>query len=249
MGGLSLGIAFVAGVVSFLSPCVLPIIPGFLSYLAGSSSPADKTNNVQSGLPPAITPPSRLQIFLSSVFFVLGFSVIFAILGVLLNTLLESVAYDAQIWLSRLGGVVIIIFGLYLTKLIHIPFLDRDHKFLVKVKFHSRYATSFVFGAAFAAGWTPCVGAALGAILGLAASQPGAAFTLLMSYALGLGAPFLLIGLFAAQAGKLIGKIVAYLKYVNITFGAILIVLGILIFTQNLNRLANFELLNKILLQ
>lgn len=236
MEALSLSIAFLAGLVSFLSPCVLPIIPGFLSYLAGSSTADGGT-------------PRRLSIFVNSVFFVLGFAVVFALLGVLLNTVLERVAYDAQIWLSRAGGAIIIVFGLYLTKLIHIPFLDRTHTIAVRTTFSVRYMTSFLFGAAFAAGWTPCVGAALGAILGLAASQPGAAFSLLMAYAVGLGLPFLVIGAFATRADRVIARMAPYLSYVNAVFGVILIGLGILIFTQQLNRIANFELLNRVLLQ
>lgn len=223
---LSLAVAFAAGIVSFLSPCVLPIVPGFLAYLAGGTGET----------------PSRFRIFLSSVFFVLGFSVVFAILGVLLNTLLATVAYDAQVWLSRIGGTIIIFFGIYLLGLIRIKFLERDYKVQVKWKFSSREVTSFVFGAAFAAGWTPCVGAALGAILGLAASEPSTAFSLLMAYALGLGAPFLLVGLFAAEAGAFMNRFAAKAGYIVKTFGAILIMLGVLIFTQKLSLVANFGL-------
>ncbi len=232
---LSITVAFLAGIVSFLSPCVLPIIPGFLAYLSGSQLGTTSKRE-------------RLSIFLNSVFFVLGFSVVFAALGVLLNTVLESVAYDAQIWLARIGGIVIIFFGLYLTGLLKIGFLEREHKIKVTKKFNSRFLTSFVFGAAFAAGWTPCVGAALGAILGLAATSPGAAFPLLMTYALGLGLPFLLVGAFAAQAQTVFNKYAEQVKYVNFVFGIILIILGILIFTEKLSRLANFELLNRFLL-
>jgi len=235
VGDIGITVAFIAGLVSFLSPCVLPIIPGFLAYLAGTSLDESKNN--------------RRETFLNSVFFVLGFSVIFALLGVLLNTLLENVAYDAQTWLSRVGGVIIIFFGLYLTGVIKIGFLEREHKFAVKKKFNSRYITSFVFGSAFAAGWTPCVGAALGVILGLAATAPGSAFTLLVVYSLGLGVPFLIVGLFASSAAKFINKYGKWVKYINIGFGVILVILGILIFTENLAQLANFELLNRWLLR
>jgi len=234
---LSIGVAFVAGLISFLSPCVLPIIPGFLAYLSGTST------QTQTGA------SSRMRIFLNSVFFVLGFSVIFALLGVLLNTVLEAIAYDVQTWLARIGGAIIIFFGLYLTGLIKISFLEKTHSLRVTKKFRSQYLTSFVFGAAFAVGWTPCVGAALGAVLGLAATQPGAAFTLLLSYSIGLGVPFLVVGAFTAQADKLIARYAHTLKYVNIVFGVILIGLGILIFTQSLNLIANFELLNRFLLK
>jgi len=226
--------AFVAGLVSFLAPCVLPIIPGFLSYLAGASISESVSK--------------RKEIFINSVFFVLGFSIVFALLGVLLNTVLESVAYSAQAWLSRVGGILIIFFGIYLMGLIKIPFLEKEHKFNVKTKFKSRYLTSFIFGSAFAAGWTPCVGAVLGGILALATTAPGSAFSLLMAYALGLGVPFLIIGLFAAQSSNFINRHAQKLTYVNKAFGIILVILGILIFTQNLARIANFEFLNRWLL-
>lgn len=235
MTDLSIGIAFVAGLVSFLAPCVLPIIPGFLAYLAGSSLEKAASR--------------RKEVFLNALFFVLGFSLVFAALGVLLNTILAAVAYDIQIWLSRIGGALVIIFGLYLTGLLKIGFLERPHTFKIQTGLYSKYVTSFLFGLAFAAGWTPCVGAALGAILGLAASAPGSAFVLLLAYALGLGLPFLVIGLCAAQTSVFIEKYAKVFKYVNIVFGILLIVLGILIFTGNLSRIANFELLNRFLLK
>lgn len=226
--------AFVGGLVSFLAPCVLPIIPGFLAYLAGASTTNDGSR--------------RKEIFLNSIFFVLGFSLVFALLGVLLNTLLESVAYDVQIWLSRIGGVLVIFFGLYLAGLLKIPFLEREHKVNVKVRFKSRYITSFLFGLAFAAGWTPCVGPALGVILGLAATAPGSAFFLLLVYALGLGIPFLVVGAFTGQAAEFIQRHAKGLRYLNVVFGIILLALGVLIFTQKLALIANFEFLNTILI-
>lgn len=235
MNEVSFVIAFTAGLVSFLSPCVLPIIPGFLAYLAGAS-----LNDKEAG---------RLSIFFTSVFFVFGFAAVFAVLGVILNTILEQVAYAAQVWLARAGGTIIIIFGLYLTGLLKLPFLEREYKFRITGQFGSRYLTSFMFGAAFAAGWTPCVGAVLGGILGLAAAAPGSAFTLLFAYSLGLGIPFLLVGLFASRASSLIRRFAHFLIYINITFGIILIIIGILAFTQNLDRVANLELLNKFLLE
>ena len=98
--------------------------------------------------------------FKSSIFFVLGFSVVFSLVGVLLQTVLTSVGYSVQTWLARIGGVIIIIFGLYIMGLIKIKFLERDYSVSVKRKFKSSYLTSFVFGAAFAVGWSPCVSAA-----------------------------------------------------------------------------------------
>ncbi len=226
-------VAFIAGIVSFLAPCVLPIVPGFLAFLAGTT--------VQEGA------SKRWDIFMASVLFVAGFSLVFSLLGILLNTILTSVAYDVQLWLSRAGGLVIIFFGLYLMGLIHLSWLEREYKFSVTGK-RSKYATSFLFGVAFAAGWTPCVGAALGAILGLAASRPGLAFTLLLAYSLGLGLPFIITGLFATRAAPLITKYSSALGYVNIIFGVLLVIIGILIFTQTLALVANLPLLNGYLL-
>lgn len=106
MLNIPLVFAFIAGLISFLSPCVLPLIPGYLAYLAGSSTAEEK--------------PRQIDLFMSSVFSVLGFALVFAVMGVLLNTILKDTAYSVQMWLSRLGGLVIIIFGLFLTGLLQI---------------------------------------------------------------------------------------------------------------------------------
>jgi cytochrome c-type biogenesis protein len=226
MNILYIGTAFFAGLVSFLAPCVLPIIPGFLAYLAGSTDAESTTK--------------RRDIFVNSVFFVLGFSTVFAVLGILLQTVLQSIGPEVQTWLSRLGGIVIIFFGLYL--------LERNHQMRVKTKFKSRYLTSFVFGIAFAVGWTPCAGAVLGGILALAVSSPLSSFFLLFAYALGLGVPFLIVGLFTAQATSFIARIGDGFKYVNVAFGVILILLGILVFTNDLSLIGNFDFINNLFL-
>jgi len=191
--------------------------------------------------------PRNWRIFIASLFFVLGFSVIFSLVGVLLQSVLANVATSVQTWLGRIGGVIIILFGIYLLGLIRIPFLEQEHKLTVNRKFNSMYITSFIFGAAFAVGWTPCVGAVLGAVLSLAVTQPGTAFFLMLSYSLGLGIPFLLVGLFTNQAQRLIeksGKVITYFKYI---FGVILILLGILVFVNQLSRVANLAFATKFL--
>jgi cytochrome c-type biogenesis protein len=230
---LSLAIAFAAGVVSFLSPCILPIVPGFLAYLAGTSVAGT---------------PTRRATFLNALCFVLGFSLVFAILGILLQTALSHLAYDARIWLSRIGGVIVIGFGLYLAGVLRIPWLEREHQMRVNPSAQrNRYLTSALFGAAFAAGWTPCVGAALGAILTLAAVNAGSAFWLLMAYSLGLGMPFLLVGLFASSAQGIINRHAAGMATVAKVFGWVLVVMGILVFTQRLERIANFGFVRDLL--
>lgn len=223
MTSVPLVVAFVAGIVSFLSPCVLPLIPGYVAYLAAGATGIFR----------------RRAIFLNSVAFTAGFSVVFALLGVFLNTILEAIAYDALIWLSRAGGVIIIFFGLYLMGVVKLGFLERQWRFRVHSSGAS-YTASILFGAAFAAGWTPCVGAVLGAILGLAATAPGIAFGLLFSYALGFSIPFLLVGLFTDQATRFITRFGVWAVWIHRLFGLLLIVLGVLIFTQSLSRLAIF---------
>jgi cytochrome c-type biogenesis protein len=235
MDGLYIATAFVAGVVSFLAPCILPIIPGYLAYIAGSSDVESQTK--------------RRDIFVNSIFFVLGFSFIFALLGVLLQTTLSHVGFQVQMWLSRIGGLIIIFFGLYLTGLLDISALNRMHTPRVNRDANrSRYFTSFLFGVAFAVGWTPCVGAVLGGILALAASAPLSAFALLFSYALGLGVPFLIVGLFTAQATHFIARFGRALSYANVIFGVILVGLGILVFTQDITLIGNLDFFNSFLL-
>ena len=190
----------------------------------------------------------RWNVFLSSVFFVLGFSIVFSLVGVLLQSVLQNVSYSVQTWLGRIGGVVIILFGLYLLGLIHPSFLEKEHKLRVKRKFSSAYVTSFVFGAAFAVGWTPCVGAVLGAVLTLAVTQTASAFFLMMAYSLGLGIPFLIVGLFTNQAQSLISRYSNAIKYVDYAFGAILIMIGVLVFTNQLSRIANLQFASNILI-
>jgi cytochrome c-type biogenesis protein len=202
----------------------------------------ERENNVQT-----LPVKKDWTVFFSSVFFVLGFSLVFSIVGILLQTVLAHSSYAVQAWLGRIGGVIIILFGLFLLNLFTPKFLKKDHKVLVKRKFKSYFLTSFVFGAAFAVGWTPCVSAALGAILALATTQAGSAFFLLFSYTLGIGIPFLLVGLFTNQAQAFIDKAGKWLKYFEYIFGALLIVVGVFIFTGELSKLGDFQFLTTIL--
>jgi cytochrome c-type biogenesis protein len=188
-------------------------------------------------------PKRDWSIFLSSIFFVLGFSIVFSIVGILLQTILAHASYAVSAWLGRIGGAIIILFGLFLLGLIQPAFLMTDHKFAVKRRFNSYYLTSFVFGAAFAVGWTPCVSAALGAILALATTQATSAFLLLFAYTLGIGIPFLLVGFFTNQAQNFINKMGKWLTYFEYLFGALLIVIGIFVFTGELSKIADFQFL------
>ncbi|MEK6902006.1 MAG: cytochrome c biogenesis protein CcdA [archaeon] len=228
MADITIPLAFIAGLVSFLSPCILPLLPAFLTFIAGTS--------LQKG--GSISKDDRIKIILASFFFVLGFSAVFSILGVLLQSILEAYAYDIRNYLGYVGGAIIIFFGLMMMGLIKIDLLEREYKLKVE---KTRYAflTAFLFGAAFAVGWTPCVGAVLGAVLTLAATNPGVALPLMFAYSLGLGIPFLLAGVFISRAQGVIGWLAPHLKTINVIFGLIMVLLGILVFTGYLVVVAN----------
>jgi cytochrome c-type biogenesis protein len=263
-----------AGLASFLSPCILPILPGFISYLSGTainevknSTPIIRNSDEDVSIEnnsgkleqqrqsqrqqqsSSRVTRTRLNIFLNTVYFVLGFSLIFAILGVILNSVLSVYGVGFQHYLTTIGGIVIVVFGVYLIVSTRIRSLNFEKKLtLSKIpRFKTSYITSFVFGAVFAAGWTPCVGPILGSTFALAATHPAAAYNSLLAYSIGLGIPFLITGAFFSRATGIIKRMVKHLRYFNLVMGGILIVVGILLFTGQLILLANFPLANQII--
>jgi len=243
----SILVSALAGAASFFSPCILPIIPAFVSYLSGATlSEIQGQNQSARGASVAVKKSIRLNIFLNTIYFVLGFSLVFALLGVILNSFLANLGTTFQTTFQTVGGVVIIAFGVYLVLSTKLRVLNFEKRMTNLPRFKTTYITSFVFGAAFASGWTPCVGPILGTTLTLAATSPGVAYNSLLAYSLGLGVPFLITGAFFAQSTKVIKKMVKHLKYFNPIMGAILIILGILVLTSQLSILGNFPLANEI---
>ncbi len=241
-------ISALAGAGSFFSPCILPIIPAFVSYLSGTAiTEIQSQNQTLNSTSLAMKKSIRLNIFLNTVYFVLGFSLVFAIMGVVLNSFLANVGTGFQTTFQLIGGAVIIAFGGYLILSMKLRILNFEKRMRNLPRFKTTYLTSFVFGAAFASGWTPCVGPILGTTLTLAATSPGAAYNSLLAYSLGLGLPFLITGAFFSQSTKIIRKMVKHLKYFNPLMGAILILLGILVFTNQLSIIGNFPLANEII--
>src|ERR671921_1223133 len=241
-------ISALAGAGSFFSPCILPIIPAFVSYLSGTALKEMQSQNQSLNNPSiALKQSTRLNIFLNTVYFVLGFSLVFAIMGVILNSFLANFATGFQTTFQVIGGAVIISFGGYLILSTKLRVLNFEKKMTNLPRFKTTYLTSFVFGAAFASGWTPCVGPILGTTLTLAATSPGAAYNSLLAYSLGLGLPFLITGAFFSQSTKVIRKMVKHLKYFNPLMGAILIILGILVLTNQLSVIGNFPLASEII--
>lgn len=183
----------------------------------------------------------NIKIFLNSVFFVLGFTIIFSILGVLIQTALASIAFDVVNILRTIGGVMIFLFGFYLIVSLKysIPFLQSEHKLKVR-KLGNSYISSFAFGIAFAVGWTPCVGAILGSIYTLAAVSPGLGFVLLFAYSLGIGIPFMIVGAFTSRLSAFLKKIDYFLKYFNIIAGLLLMAIGLIVAFNYIGYLAMF---------
>ena len=234
-------IAFSAGLASFIAPCILPMIPAFLAYISGTT--LTEINNDQK----TNFKINKINIIANTIFFVLGFSIIFSTLGVLINSILSENINQISNSLNGIAGIIIITFGIFLIASTKINSLNKEKKFQIK-NFKSSYPMSFVFGLAFAIAWTPCVGPILGTILTLAATTPSISFTLLLAYSIGLGIPFILIGIFFSKSTKIISSMTKHLKYYNIVLGGFIILLGILIFTNQLAYIANFPLLNEIVM-
>ena len=241
MAEVTIFVALIAGLGSFVAPCILPMIPAFLAYISGTTVTelGSKSGSVIS--------INRTGIILNTIFFVLGFSVVFSALGVLINSVLSNTAADISQSLNYIGGIIIISFGIFLLLSTKIRALNVEKKFFPNRK-KSSYPLSFVFGLAFAAGWTPCVGPILGTILTLAATTPSVSFHLLLAYSMGLGIPFVLMGIFFSRATRIIRAMSKHLKYYNLILGGFIIVLGILVFTNQLAYIANFPLLNNLVL-
>lgn len=243
MPEISIAIAAIAGLGSFLAPCILPMIPAFLAYLSGTTiTELQRTNGTVNLV------SNRLNIVLNTVFFVLGFSVVFSVFGVILNSVLSSSAANLISGFNQIGGVVIIGFGVFMLLSTKIRKLNFEKKFFPN-RTKSSYPLSFLFGLAFAAGWTPCIGPILGSILTLAATSPGQAFTLLLTYSLGLGIPFILMGIFFSRFTRIIRGLSKHLKYYSIIMGLFIIILGVLVYTNQLATIASFPFLNNLLLQ
>src|SRR6267378_7433378 len=219
---LNIWVAFVAGILSFLSPCVLPLVPGYISLMSGVS--VDQLKEGGSG------GNARRAVILNSLAFNAGLSVIFLTLGATAGLLGASITNNP--WVRAIGGVIIILFGLQLIGLLKISALYKDTRFFSNDKPRGPLG-SFTLGIAFAAGWTPCIGPILGGILGLAAASGGWRSGLILSafYSAGLAVPFLLTGLGINKFLAFYGKFRKHLHKVEVVSGVVLILVGLLIMT------------------
>jgi cytochrome c-type biogenesis protein len=221
--------AFAGGLLSFLSPCVLPLVPIYLGYLTGAGA----------GNRDVAIEQSRLFTMAHGFAFVLGFSLVFIAWGAIGGALGDVVTSD---WFLRIGGILVIVMGLHLLGVIKIPLLYMEKRLEYQRQGNPNVFSSALVGATFGAGWTPCVGPILGGILSLAALNGGAlqGASLLAVYSLGLGIPFLIAALGLGQASQFIRKLGPYLRYIEMTSGALLIVVGVLIFFNRFTELNSY---------
>jgi cytochrome c-type biogenesis protein len=231
MANLPLPIAaFVAGLLSFLSPCVLPLVPGYVSLISGA------------GVEELQSQQARLfrKVMLNSIAFILGFSLVFISLGAI-STEVGQLLARYKSTLAQVAGVVIILFGLHLTGIFRINALYADKR-LHSVKGGSTVAGAFVIGFAFAFGWTPCVGPILAVILGFAAEQDSVAkgILLLTIYSLGLAVPFLLTSLLMERFLKFYSRFRNHMHALEVASGALLVVLGVLLVIGRFSMLSRY---------
>lgn len=228
MSGVEIGIpiAFAAGLLSFLSPCVLPLVPSYLTFVTGMS-----LEDLEHGV-------NRKATLLHSVLFVLGFSTIFVIGGAAASFLGQFVQYW-EVWIARVGGIVIILLGIHLTGILRFTPLLRERRVHLAEK-PAGYIGTLGVGVAFGAGWTPCLGPTLGAILTLGMTQETvwAGVGLLSMYSLGLALPFLLASLALDRFLSAFKRFRRWMGVVEAVSGVLLIGLGILLLTGQLTRLS-----------
>lgn len=230
LADIGISLAFFAGLASFFSPCVFSLVPAYVGYLGGRSAASsqagqsDPKNTISHGL-----------------FFVLGFSSVFISLGAA-SSALGGLLFDARQWLAYIGGVVVIVFGLHMTGLMRIHFLEYDLRAQSAPNRKRGYLASFLMGVFFSAGWSPCVGPILGAILTLALSGGSVSrgVILLSAYSAGLAIPFLIA---SAQIGLVTNALRRYGKlmhYVEVGMGYLLILVGILLLSGQLQQVARY---------
>lgn len=230
--GVSYLVAFSAGLLSFVSPCVLPLIPAYVSFITGLSLSELTEENRSSTL--------RKDTIFNSIFFILGFSTVFVALGASAS-LLGKFLLDYQWVLTKAGGILIILFGLFITGFLRLDFLYREKRIHLRGK-PAGYLGSFVVGATFALGWTPCVGPILSAILLYASTCQSvtSGIGLLATYSLGLGIPFFLSSLALNSFLIYMDRARRYIRTISVLSGIFLIIVGVLILTDYFRTVSNF---------
>jgi cytochrome c-type biogenesis protein len=215
---ISYGIAFLAGLASFLSPCVLSLVPAYIGYLSGRAAGGEATAK------------NRWVTFTHGLAFVLGFTLVFLLFNIIASAL-GGLLFDIRTWIARVGGLIVIIFGLHMIGVFRIPFLEYDVRIHSAINQNMGYLSSVLMGVFFSAGWSPCVGPVLGTILTLSANggNVGVGTLLGLMYSAGLAIPFLIAALGIGWVTILLRKYSKVMRYVEIVMGVLLVVIGILL--------------------
>ncbi|HEX9388437.1 MAG TPA: cytochrome c biogenesis protein CcdA [Anaerolineales bacterium] len=224
---VSIGLAFLAGLASFLSPCVFSLVPAYIGYLGGRAAGGEVTEN------------NRFVTFTHGLAFVLGFSLVFIMLGVATSAF-GRLLFDLRFILSKVGGIVVIIFGLHMIGIFRIPFLEYDTRVQQMPDRKWGYLSSALMGVFFSAGWAPCVGPVLGAILTLALNggSISTGISLLSAYSAGLAIPFLLAALGLGWVSVTLRKYGKVMHYIEIGMGVVLVIIGVMLFSGIFERIA-----------
>ena len=226
---ITVGLAFLAGLASFLSPCVFSLVPAYIGYLGGRAAGGEDSGS------------NRFVTFTHGLAFVLGFSVVFVVLGVAVSAA-GGLLYDLRGYLAKIGGVVVVIFGLHMIGVFRIPFLEYDARVHSNPDRKWGYLSSALLGVFFSAGWSPCVGPVLGTILTLAINGGSVALgaKLLSAYSAGLAVPFLVAALGIGWVSTTLRKYGKAMHYIEIAMGVVLVIVGILLFSGAFALLARF---------
>ena len=229
LGNFPVIASFFEGILTFVSPCILPLIPVYITLITGFS--IERLNDKKNILP----------ILLCAVTFIAGFTTIFVILGLSVTVIGKFVLNNINI-LRWIGGIVVILFGIHLLGIIKIPLLYKQFNLTDKIKKTSNYFTIYLIGCAFALSWTPCVDPILASILLLASTREtiGQGTFLLLIYSAGLGIPFILTALFVNKFLFLFEKIKEHFKLIEIITGSLLIIVGVLVITDNFSVITNY---------
>jgi cytochrome c-type biogenesis protein len=223
------GLAFVAGLASFLSPCVLSLVPAYIGYLSGRAAGGESTAE------------NRWITFTHGLAFVVGFSVVFILFNILASAL-GGLLYDLRTWMAKIGGVIVVVFGLHMIGVFRIPFLEYDVRVHKQMDPQLGYLSSMLMGVFFSAGWSPCVGPVLGAIMTFSLNGGSVlkGASLGLAYSAGLAIPFLLAALGIGWVTGILRRYSKVMRYTEIVMGVLLVIVGVLLFLGSFNLLANF---------
>lgn len=224
---VTIGLAFLAGLASFLSPCVLSLVPAYIGYLGGRAAGGETATG------------SRWATFTHGLAFVLGFSLVFIIFNILASAL-GLLLYDIRLWLEKIGGIVIVIFGLHMIGVFRIPFMEYDLRVHSQLDRRWGYLSSLFMGIFFSAGWSPCIGPVLGWIMTLSINGGSIVkgTTLGIAYSAGLAIPFLAAALGIGWVSIILHRYNKVMRVVEVAMGILLIVVGIMLFLGSFNVLA-----------